>query len=156
MSETIKNQNQKAFVGGSWSDSNDDEEEKTKDEKCLMAKDSNKVLSETEYFSDDQSLLDKNDLDNEYSRLCKLGLKVMAKNKTLKQAKIELENEILELKDKLSRLEKGKEVIEECKLCQELKLENENLRNEISRINQFNNSSHSLRKNNKFPKDFQR
>ncbi|GJX66838.1 zf-CCHC domain-containing protein [Tanacetum coccineum] len=142
----LKYQNQKAFVEGSWSDSNDDEEEKTKDEKCLMAKDSNEVLSETEYFSDDQSLLDENDLDNEYSRLCKLGLKVMAKNKTLKQAKIELENEVLELKDKLSRLEKGKEVIEECKLCQELKLENENLRNEISRINQFNNSSHSLKK----------
>nr|GEU88268.1 zf-CCHC domain-containing protein/UBN2 domain-containing protein [Tanacetum cinerariifolium] len=33
--------NQKAFVGGSWSDSNEDEEEKTKDEKCLMAKVSN-------------------------------------------------------------------------------------------------------------------
>ncbi|GJV79446.1 zf-CCHC domain-containing protein [Tanacetum coccineum] len=142
----LKYQNQRAFVGGAWSDSDDDEEEKTKDEKCLMAKDSNEVLSETEYFSDDQSLLDENDLDNEYSRLCKLGLKVMAKNKTLKQAKIELENEALELKDKLSRLEKGKEVIEECKLCQELKLENENLRNEISRLNQFNNSSHSLKK----------
>ncbi|GJW57331.1 zf-CCHC domain-containing protein [Tanacetum coccineum] len=98
-----------AFVRGSWSDSNDDEEEKTKDEKCLMAKDSNEVLSKTEYFSDDQSLLYKNDLDNEYSRLCKLELKVMAKNKTLKQAKIELDNEVLELKDKLSRLEKGKE-----------------------------------------------
>ncbi|GJW89296.1 ribosomal protein L7Ae/L30e/S12e/Gadd45 [Tanacetum coccineum] len=98
----LKYQNQRAFVGGAWSDSDDDEEEKTKDEKCLMAKDSNEVLSETEYFSDDQSLLDENDLDNEYSRLCKLGLKVMAKNKTLKQAKIELENEVLELKNKLS------------------------------------------------------
>nr|GEW12682.1 zf-CCHC domain-containing protein/DUF4219 domain-containing protein/UBN2 domain-containing protein [Tanacetum cinerariifolium] len=31
------------------------EEEKTKDEKCLMAKASNEVLSETEFFSDDQS-----------------------------------------------------------------------------------------------------
>ncbi|GJX30987.1 putative ribonuclease H-like domain-containing protein [Tanacetum coccineum] len=96
-------QNQKAFVGGSWSDSDEDEEEKTNDEKCLMAKASNEVLSETEYFSDDQSSLDENDLDSEYSRLCKLGLKVMAKNKTLKQAKIELENEALELKDKLFR-----------------------------------------------------
>ncbi|GKF90307.1 zf-CCHC domain-containing protein, partial [Tanacetum coccineum] len=64
-------QNQKAFVGGSWSDSDEDEEEKTKDKKCLMAKASNKVLSETEYFSDDQSSLDENDLDSEYSRLCK-------------------------------------------------------------------------------------
>ncbi|GJV45855.1 hypothetical protein Tco_1430391 [Tanacetum coccineum] len=50
-------------------DSDDDEEEKTKDEKCLMAKDSNEVLSETEYFSDDQSSIDENDLDSEYSRL---------------------------------------------------------------------------------------
>ncbi|GJT50292.1 zf-CCHC domain-containing protein [Tanacetum coccineum] len=141
-----KYQNQKAFVGGSWSDSDEDEEEKTKDEKCLMAKASNEVLSETEYFSDDQSSLDKNDLDSEYSRLCKIGLKVMAKNKTLKQAKIELENEALELKDKLSRLEKGKEVNEECKLCQDLKFENEKLRKEISRLNQFNDSSHSLKK----------
>ncbi|GKG35894.1 hypothetical protein Tco_0441048, partial [Tanacetum coccineum] len=68
----------------------EDEEEKTKDEKCLMAKASNEVLSETEYFSDNKSSLDK------------IGLKVMAKNKTLKQAKTELENEVLELKDKLS------------------------------------------------------
>ncbi|GJV67900.1 hypothetical protein Tco_1483409 [Tanacetum coccineum] len=37
----------------SWSDSDEDEEEKTKDEKCLMAKASNEVLSETEFFSDD-------------------------------------------------------------------------------------------------------
>ncbi|GKC21784.1 hypothetical protein Tco_1023934, partial [Tanacetum coccineum] len=56
----------KALVGGSWSDSDEDKEEKTNDEKCLMDKASNEVLSETEYFSDDQSLLDENDLDNEY------------------------------------------------------------------------------------------
>ncbi|GJV76966.1 zf-CCHC domain-containing protein [Tanacetum coccineum] len=101
-----KCQNQKAFFGGSWSDSDEDEDEKTNDEKCLMAKASNEVLSKTEYFSDDQSSLDENDLDSEYSRLYKLGIKVMAKNKTLKQAKVELENEALELRDKLSRLEK--------------------------------------------------
>ncbi|GJR35551.1 hypothetical protein Tco_1211235 [Tanacetum coccineum] len=55
-------QNQKAFVGGSWSDSDEDEEEKTNDEKCLKAKASNELLSETKYFSDDQSSLDENDL----------------------------------------------------------------------------------------------
>ncbi|GKF95718.1 zf-CCHC domain-containing protein, partial [Tanacetum coccineum] len=37
----LKYQNQRAFVGGAWSDSDNDEEEKTKDEKYLMAKDSN-------------------------------------------------------------------------------------------------------------------
>ncbi|GJT37515.1 hypothetical protein Tco_0937380 [Tanacetum coccineum] len=61
--------NQRAFVGGSWSDSDEDEEEKTKDKKCLMAKDSNEVLSETELFCDDQSTLDEKVLDNEYNRL---------------------------------------------------------------------------------------
>ncbi|GJZ98358.1 hypothetical protein Tco_0670811 [Tanacetum coccineum] len=39
----LKYQNQRAFVGGAWSDSDDDEEEKTKDEKWLMAKDSNEI-----------------------------------------------------------------------------------------------------------------
>ncbi|GKE58790.1 zf-CCHC domain-containing protein [Tanacetum coccineum] len=116
----------------SKSDSDEDEEEKTNDAKCLMAKVSNEVISETKYFIDDQSSLDENDLDSEYSRLCKIRLKVMAKNKNLKQAKIELENEAIELKDKLSRLEKGKKVNEECKLCQDLKFENEKLRKEIS------------------------
>nr|GEW00730.1 copia protein [Tanacetum cinerariifolium] len=111
-------QNQKAFVEGSWSNSEEDEEEKTKDEKCLMAKASNEVLFETEYFSDDQSSLDENDLDSEYSRLCKIGLKVMAKIKTLKQVKIKLENEALEFKDKLSRLEKA-EYVSAGKACQQ-------------------------------------
>ncbi|GJS42666.1 zf-CCHC domain-containing protein [Tanacetum coccineum] len=138
--------NQRAFVGGCWSDSDEDEEKKTNDEKCLMAKASNEVLSETEYFSNDQSSLDEKDLDSEYSRLCKVGLKVMAKNKSLKQARIQLENEVLELKDKISRLEKDKEVSDECKICQDLRFENEKLKEEISRLNQFDNSSHSLKK----------
>ncbi|GJU86558.1 reverse transcriptase domain-containing protein [Tanacetum coccineum] len=66
--------NQRSFVGGCWSDSDEDEEKKTNDEKCLMAKASNEVLSETEYFSNDQSSLDEKDLDGEYSRLCKKGI----------------------------------------------------------------------------------
>ncbi|GJR79194.1 zf-CCHC domain-containing protein [Tanacetum coccineum] len=60
-----RNYNQRAFVGGSWSDSDEGEEEKTKDENCLMAKASNEVLSETEFFSDDQLLLDEKDLDRD-------------------------------------------------------------------------------------------
>ncbi|GJS15640.1 DNA helicase PIF1-like protein [Tanacetum coccineum] len=67
-----RNYNQRAFVEGSWSDSDEDDEEKTKDEKCLMANTSNDVLSETEFFSDDQSSLDEKDLDSKYNRLCKV------------------------------------------------------------------------------------
>ncbi|GJW18266.1 hypothetical protein Tco_0025702 [Tanacetum coccineum] len=55
--ESSRIYNQRDFVGGFWSDSDQDEEKKTNDEKCLMAKASNEVLSETEYFSNDQSSL---------------------------------------------------------------------------------------------------
>ncbi|GKA15105.1 zf-CCHC domain-containing protein [Tanacetum coccineum] len=58
-----RNYYQRAYVGGSWSDSDEEGEEKTKDEKCLMAKVSNEVSSETKYFSDDLSSLDEKDLD---------------------------------------------------------------------------------------------
>nr|GFA52618.1 zf-CCHC domain-containing protein/DUF4219 domain-containing protein/UBN2 domain-containing protein [Tanacetum cinerariifolium]GFA56872.1 zf-CCHC domain-containing protein/DUF4219 domain-containing protein/UBN2 domain-containing protein [Tanacetum cinerariifolium] len=141
-----RNYKQIAFVGGSWSDSDEDEEEKTKDEKCLMAKASNEVSSKTEYFSDDLSSLDEKDLDSEYNRLCKIGLKFMAKNKPLMFIKNRLENEVFEIKNKLLKLEKGKEVNEECKTCQDLKFENEKLKEEIFKLNQFYNSSHSLKK----------
>ncbi|GJX15032.1 hypothetical protein Tco_0206790 [Tanacetum coccineum] len=65
-SKLIRNHNQRAYVGGSWSDSDEEGEEKTKDEKCLMAKASNKVSFETEFCSDDLSSLDEKDLDSEY------------------------------------------------------------------------------------------
>ncbi|GJT32084.1 zf-CCHC domain-containing protein [Tanacetum coccineum] len=67
-----RNYNQRVFVRGSWSDSDEDEKERTKDEKCLMAKASNEVLSETKFFSDDHSSLDEKDLDSEYNQLCKV------------------------------------------------------------------------------------
>ncbi|GKE51539.1 retrovirus-related pol polyprotein from transposon TNT 1-94 [Tanacetum coccineum] len=38
-----RNKNQRAFFEGSWSDSGDDEEEKIKDETCLMAQASNEI-----------------------------------------------------------------------------------------------------------------
>ncbi|GJZ04705.1 hypothetical protein Tco_0537980 [Tanacetum coccineum] len=67
--------NQRAYVGGSWSDNDEEGEEKTKDEKCLMAKASNEVSSETEFFSDNLSSLDEKDLNSEYNRLCKIELR---------------------------------------------------------------------------------
>nr|GEW60699.1 UBN2 domain-containing protein [Tanacetum cinerariifolium] len=38
-----RRKNQRAFVGGTWSDSGEDEEEKTKDETCLVAQASNEI-----------------------------------------------------------------------------------------------------------------
>ncbi|GKD27883.1 zf-CCHC domain-containing protein, partial [Tanacetum coccineum] len=62
-----RNHYQRAYIGGSWSDNDEEGEEKTKDEKCLMAKASNEVSSETEFFSGDLSSLDEKDLDSEYN-----------------------------------------------------------------------------------------
>ncbi|GKB08011.1 hypothetical protein Tco_0836295 [Tanacetum coccineum] len=39
-----RNKDQKAFIGGSWSDSENDVEDKTNDETCLMAQSSNVVI----------------------------------------------------------------------------------------------------------------
>ncbi|GJR19594.1 retrovirus-related pol polyprotein from transposon TNT 1-94 [Tanacetum coccineum] len=45
--DVISNKDQKAFIGGSWSDSENDAEDKTNDETCLMAQSSNKVCLRT-------------------------------------------------------------------------------------------------------------
>ncbi|GJZ98774.1 zf-CCHC domain-containing protein, partial [Tanacetum coccineum] len=39
----LKDKNQRAFVGGSWSDSGEEDDEKAKDETCLMAQASNEI-----------------------------------------------------------------------------------------------------------------
>ncbi|GKC23455.1 hypothetical protein Tco_1025605, partial [Tanacetum coccineum] len=59
-----RSKNQRAFVKETWSDSGEDEEEKTKDETCLVAQASNEVLSETKFYSDDLSSIDELDLVN--------------------------------------------------------------------------------------------
>ncbi|GKD93355.1 hypothetical protein Tco_1373192, partial [Tanacetum coccineum] len=66
-----RNYNQRAFVGGSWSDSDEEKEEKTKDKNYLVAKASNEVLFEAVFFSDELSSLDEKDLDI-IKRLCLL------------------------------------------------------------------------------------
>ncbi|GJV06111.1 alpha/beta hydrolases superfamily protein [Tanacetum coccineum] len=38
-----RSNNQKAFIGGAWSDSGEDEEEKAKDKTCLVAQASNEI-----------------------------------------------------------------------------------------------------------------
>ncbi|GJZ05846.1 hypothetical protein Tco_0539639 [Tanacetum coccineum] len=43
MSKTTQEKNQRAFIGGSWSDSGEEDEEKNKDETCLMAQASSEL-----------------------------------------------------------------------------------------------------------------
>ncbi|GJZ96808.1 retrovirus-related pol polyprotein from transposon TNT 1-94 [Tanacetum coccineum] len=110
MSKTTEDKNKRAFVEGSWSDSSEEDDEKAKDETCLVAQASNEVCSDSSYFSDDNSSIDDLTLDNEYDKLCKMSLKIITKNKWLKAIRNSLENKLSELKLKLSTLEKNKRV----------------------------------------------
>ncbi|GJY48419.1 zf-CCHC domain-containing protein [Tanacetum coccineum] len=84
-----KDKNQRAFVGGSWSDSGEEDDEKIQDETCLVA----------------------------------IANEIITKNKRLKAIRNSLENELRELKDKLSTLEKNKGIdIEKEKLKEEYTL----------------------------------
>ncbi|GJX58072.1 retrotransposon protein [Tanacetum coccineum] len=90
----LKDKNQRAFVGGSWSDSGEEDDEKAKDEMCVIAQASNEVCFESSYFSDENSSIDDLALDNEYDKLCKMSLKIITKNKRLKATRNSLEKEI--------------------------------------------------------------
>ncbi|GJW40898.1 retrovirus-related pol polyprotein from transposon TNT 1-94 [Tanacetum coccineum] len=109
-----KDKNQRAFVGGSWSGICEKDDEKVKNKTCLVAHASSEVCPESSYFSDENSSIIDLALDNEYDKLCKMSLKIITKNKRLKVTRNSLENELRELKDKLSTLEKNKGVDLDC------------------------------------------
>ncbi|GJZ52905.1 hypothetical protein Tco_0607790 [Tanacetum coccineum] len=125
-----KEKNQIAFVEGSWSDSGEEDDEKAKDETCLMA----------QAFGQD--------------KLCKMSLKIITKNKRLKAVRNSLEKEVSELKEKLSTIERNKGVDLECITCQTLRIDNEKLKEEAFKLTQFQKSTHSLNEMLSFQKPF--
>ncbi|GKA24416.1 retrovirus-related pol polyprotein from transposon TNT 1-94 [Tanacetum coccineum] len=139
-----RDKNQRAIVGGSWSDNGEEDDEKIQDETCIVAQAPNEVCSESSYFSDENSSINDLALDIEYNKLCKMSLKIINKNKRLKAIRNNLENELRELKDKLSTLEKNKGVDIDCAKCRTLKIENEKLKEESTRLNRFEKSTHCL------------
>nr|GFA88770.1 retrovirus-related Pol polyprotein from transposon TNT 1-94 [Tanacetum cinerariifolium] len=139
-----KDKNQRAFVRGSWSDSGEKDDEKVKNKTCLVAQASSEVCSKSSYFSDENSSIDNLALDNEYDKLCKMSIKIITKNKRLKATINSLEKEISILKEKVSTLEKNKEVDLECVKCHMLKIENEKLKEEALKLTKFEKSTHCL------------
>ncbi|GJT51759.1 zf-CCHC domain-containing protein [Tanacetum coccineum] len=63
-----RNKDQKAFIGGSWSDSENESEDKTNDETCLMAQSSNEVTLDSSHYSDNASSLDDDSLEFDSSK----------------------------------------------------------------------------------------
>ncbi|GJY97025.1 zf-CCHC domain-containing protein [Tanacetum coccineum] len=104
------NKDQKAFIGGSWSDSENDAEDKTNDETCLMAQSSNEITLNSSYYSDNASSLDNDSMQIEYDSLCEISLKIINKNKILKTKRDILEKEIFELNEKIKKFERSKEI----------------------------------------------
>nr|GEX21570.1 zf-CCHC domain-containing protein/UBN2 domain-containing protein [Tanacetum cinerariifolium] len=60
--KTSRNKDQKAFIGGSWSDSENDVEDKTNDKTCLMAQSSNEAALNSFCYSDNTSSLDNDNM----------------------------------------------------------------------------------------------
>ncbi|GJX33690.1 hypothetical protein Tco_0243545 [Tanacetum coccineum] len=79
-----KDNNQRSFVRGSWSDSGEEDDENANDKTCLIAQASSEVCFESSYFWDENSSIDDFTLDNEYDELCKMSLKIITKKKRLK------------------------------------------------------------------------
>ncbi|GKA06679.1 zf-CCHC domain-containing protein, partial [Tanacetum coccineum] len=139
-----RDKNQRAFIRGSWSDSGEEDDEKVKDETCLIAQASNEVCFDSSYFSNENSSIDDLALDNEYDKLCKMSLKIITKNKRLKATRNSLEKELSILKEKVSTLKKNKGVDLECVKCHMLKIENEKLKEEAIRLTKFEKNTHCL------------
>ncbi|GJV69874.1 retrovirus-related pol polyprotein from transposon TNT 1-94 [Tanacetum coccineum] len=140
-----RNKDQKAFVGGCWSDSENEVEDKTNDETCLMAQSSNEVTLDSSHYSDNASSFDDDSMQIKYDNLCEISLKIINKNKILKTKRELLEKEILELNEKIKKLKRNKEIDFGCESCQLLRLENAKLKKTQVKFVKFDKSANSLR-----------
>nr|GEW52715.1 zf-CCHC domain-containing protein/UBN2 domain-containing protein [Tanacetum cinerariifolium] len=139
------NNDQKAFIGGSWTDSENEAEDKTNDETCLMDQSSKEVTLDSSHYSDNVSSLYDDSMQIEYDNLCEISLKIINKNKFLKTKRYLLEKEILELNEKIKKLERNKEIDIACESCKELKLENTKLKENQVKFVKFDKNANSLR-----------
>ncbi|GJZ68445.1 zf-CCHC domain-containing protein [Tanacetum coccineum] len=140
-----RNKDQKAIIGGSWSDSENDAEDKTNDKTCLLAQSSNEVTLNSSCYSDHASSFDNDTMQVEYDSLCEISLKIINKNKTLKTKRDLLEKEVLELSEIIKKLKRSKEIDIACKSCQEIKLENAKLKETQVKFVKFDKSANSLK-----------
>ncbi|GJY32409.1 zf-CCHC domain-containing protein [Tanacetum coccineum] len=135
-----RNKDQKALLDGS-----DLIAKMTPRTKLTMKLVSIEVTLNSSYYSDNASFLDNDSMQIEYDNLCEISLKIINKNKVLKTKRDLLEKEILELNEKIKKLERNKEIDITCKSCQELKLENMRLKETQVKFVKFDKSANSLR-----------
>ncbi|GJR55667.1 zf-CCHC domain-containing protein [Tanacetum coccineum] len=123
-----RNKDQKAFIGGCWSDRENEADEKINDETCIMDQSSNEVTIDSSHYSDNASSLDDDSMQIEYDNLCEISLKIINKNKFLKTKRDLLEKENLELNEKIKKIERNKEIDIGCETRLLLRLVNAKLK----------------------------
>ncbi|GJS12969.1 zf-CCHC domain-containing protein [Tanacetum coccineum] len=136
-SECRKPNENKAFVGGAWSDSEDGDEHQN-DATCLMAIDSQEVVSKPYSSNYDLNIIDLQKENEELLRFNKDFTKTFEK---LLKEKLSLENEnskfsskINDLEIEIKKLANDKEVVEPCKKCELLIKEVDSLKCNTSRL----------------------
>ncbi|GJY42883.1 hypothetical protein Tco_0431096 [Tanacetum coccineum] len=148
LDELIRNLKAKKESSDEESSTSGNEDEEyvmaVRDFKKFFKRRGSEVHFESSYFCDENSSIDDIILDSEYNKLYKMSLEIITKNKHLKAIRNSLENEISELKEKLSKLERNKEVDLECTTCQTLKIDDEKLKEEALKLTQFQKSTRSL------------
>ncbi|GJY74784.1 retrovirus-related pol polyprotein from transposon TNT 1-94 [Tanacetum coccineum] len=136
-SECKKPKENKAFVGGAWSDSKDGDEHQN-DATCLMAIDSQEVVSKPSSSNNDLNIID---LQKENGELLRFNRDFTKTFEKLLNEKCFLENENSKLSSKIDDLEidvkklaNNKEVIEPCKTCDVLTKEADSLKCNVSKL----------------------
>ncbi|GJR00090.1 hypothetical protein Tco_0523074 [Tanacetum coccineum] len=87
---------------------------------------------------------DDEKVNNKTCLVAQASSEIITKNKRLKATRNNLEKELSVLKKKVSTLKKNKGVDLECVKCHMLKIENEKLKEEATRLNKFEKSTHCL------------
>ncbi|GJR87192.1 retrovirus-related pol polyprotein from transposon TNT 1-94 [Tanacetum coccineum] len=127
-------------------------ENKKEDRRCFKCGDPNHFISDCpkNSFGDQKAFVveswrDIGDehLKRDYHYAHSTSLRIINKNKHLKTKNESLKRNVSELKTKLDILEKGKEIINKCDVCDKLRVETDSLKLKLA---SFENSSSSLRK----------
>ncbi|GJT45378.1 zf-CCHC domain-containing protein [Tanacetum coccineum] len=135
-SECRKPNENKAFVGGAWSDSEDGDEHQN-DATCLMAIDSQEVVSKPSSSNYDLNIID---LQKEKGTLgltsdfTKTFEKLLKEKPSLENENSKLSSKINDLEIEVKKLENDKEVFEPCKKCELLTKEVDSLKCNTSRL----------------------
>ncbi|GKA45974.1 kinase-like domain, phloem protein 2-like protein [Tanacetum coccineum] len=136
-SKCRKPKENKAFIGGAWSDSEDDDEQ-LNDITCLMAIDSQEVVSKPSSSNIDLNIIDLQKENEELLKFkkdfAKTFEKLLNEKRSLEKENSKLSSKINDLQMEVKKLENDKEVVKTCKTCDVLNNEVDSLKCNVSKL----------------------